>query len=265
MSENNHTGGSPAVRLDVKLTGETADAIPVVLIGSLGSDRSMWEEQTGPLSEKWPLVAVDLRGHGASPVPDGPYSMPELAADVLNTLDDLRVRRAHIVGLSLGGAIAQQIALDAPERVTSLTLLSTAAKFGEEKTWRDKASTVRSEGTEALAHTVAHNWFTPTFGEAGAFADYEAMVSACPDEGYAACCEALAEFDSRSRLGEISCPTLVVSAADDPSTPPDVVRVLADGIPGARLESISPAAHLVNVEQAAAVNQLLADHFTAAV
>ena len=265
MTENTTNSGRSTVRLDVKLTGETADAIPVVLIGSLGSDRSMWEEQIGPLSEKWPLIAVDLRGHGASPVPDGPYSMPALAADVLATLDNLRVRRAHIVGLSLGGAIAQQIALDAPERVTSLTLVSTAAKFGEEQTWRDKAATVRSEGTKALADTVARNWFTPTFGEAGAFAEYEAMVSACPDEGYAACCEALAAFDSRPRLGEISAPTLVISAADDPSTPPDVVRVLADGIPGARLESVSPAAHLVNVEQAAVVNQLLADHFTAAV
>ena len=88
MTENTTNSGRSAVRLDVKLTGETADAIPVVLIGSLGSDRSMWEEQIGPLSEKWPLIAVDLRGHGASPVPDGPYSMSALAADVLATLDD---------------------------------------------------------------------------------------------------------------------------------------------------------------------------------
>lgn len=131
-----------------------ADPPTIVLISSLGSDRSMWTHQTSALSEEFRVVADDLRGHGDSDVPSGPYSIAELAADVLRVLDDHDVPRAHVVGLSIGGAIAQWIGIHHSDRVDSLTFLCTAPKFGDPARWRDRAATVRTEGVSAVADAI---------------------------------------------------------------------------------------------------------------
>ena len=245
--------------------GPDTDSETVVLIGSLGSDRSMWNPQIGPLSSFAHVLAVDLRGHGASPVPPGPYSVDDLAEDVLALLDSLNVQRAHIVGLSLGGAVSQWIAIHRPERVRTLTLLCTSAKFGEPAQWLDRAATVRAAGTASLAGAVLDRWFTPEL--AGRDTDlvdrHRQMIVDTSDEGYAACCEALSNWDSRADLGRISAPTLVIAGRQDPSTTPDDLRVIADGVAGSTFVILDPAAHLANVEQAGRVTAAIAAHVAA--
>lgn len=245
--------------------GPRADAETVVLIGSLGSDRSMWNPQIGPLSASAHVVAVDLRGHGASPVPSGPYSVAELAEDVLALIDSLNLRRVHIVGLSLGGAVSQWIAIHRPERVITLTLLCTSARFGEPAQWLDRAATVRSAGTASLADAVLQRWFTPELAarDVDLVDRHRRMIAGTSDEGYAACCEALSDWDSRSDLNRITAPTLVIAGRQDPSTTPEDLKIIADGVIGSTFRVLDPAAHLANVEQAGPVTAAIAAHIGA--
>ncbi|WP_448852176.1 alpha/beta fold hydrolase [Corynebacterium sp. 335C] len=241
----------------------------VVLLGSLGATRGMWAPQIRVLGDHFRIIAADLRGHGESPAPEGPYTMEELAGDVVELLDDLRVDAAHVAGLSLGGAVAQTLALTHPDRVRSLTLLSTAPKFGEEQAWLDKAELVAKEGTGALAETVVGNWFTDAcFARTPELpATYADGIRATDDAGYAGCCRAIAGFDSREALAgveeRIRLATLVVAGEQDTSTAVDVVRGIHERMDGSRMTTISPAKHLVTVEQADLANAVLAAHWSA--
>ncbi len=238
------------------------DAPPLVLLCSLGSTVDMWAPQRRELADEFRVITVDTRGHGGSPVPDGPYRVEDLARDVLETLDDLGVTRASFAGVSLGGAIAQWIGLHAPERMSTLALLCTAARFPHGDTFRQRAQTARTEGVASLADAVVARWFTESFADAepDTVRRMRDLIASTPAEGYAGCCEAVAAWDVVDELGSISTPTLVVSGVDDPATPPECQQVLADGIPGARLESITDAAHLASFQRPEVVTPLLREH-----
>ncbi|MFD5867916.1 3-oxoadipate enol-lactonase [Corynebacterium sp. NPDC060344] len=244
-------------------SGARGEAPTAILLGSLGASRDMWDPQVEALAGAARIVTVDLRGHGESPAPTGEYAMGDLADDVLALMDSLGIDRAHLVGLSLGGAVAQTIALEHPERLHTLTLISTAPKFGETETWLDKADTVRAEGTGALADTVVGNWFTDECFDANPALPrrFAEGIRTTSDDGYAGCCHAIAGFDSRERLADIAVPTHVIAGEEDTSTPLDVVTSLYDAIPHADLTTISPAKHLVNIEKAEQVNRVLAQHW----
>jgi 3-oxoadipate enol-lactonase/4-carboxymuconolactone decarboxylase len=243
-----------------------ADAPPVVLAGSLGSTLAMWEPQARALSEVFRVIRVDLRGHGASPVPEGPYSMADLGGDVLRLLDRLGIGRAHFAGLSIGGMIGQWLAVHAPERVDRLALLATSPYMGPARNWRDRAALALREGTGALADTVVERWFTADFAKehAAEVSVLRDQIAATAPEGYAGCCGAIEHWDVREDLARIQAPTLVVSGADDPSTPPrEHGALIAERVPGARLAVLDDAAHLLSWQQSAKVNTLLTAHFTA--
>lgn len=237
-----------------------AGAPPLVLVGSLGTEKAMWRPQA-ELADAFRLIALDQRGHGESPVPDGPYTVAELGQDVLDTLDDLGVDRFAFCGLSIGGMIGQWLGAEAGDRVTALALLATAVVAPDPAVFRERAHVVREAGGAGdLVEGLLPRWLTeghraahPQDGEwlAG-------MVRACPAEGYAACAEAIAAMDLREELGAIRAPTLVVGGAQDGSLPADVcARPLADAIPTARYELLDPAGHLLSVERAATLNPLL--------
>jgi 3-oxoadipate enol-lactonase len=239
------------------------EGAPWVFLGSsLGTTRDMWSAQVGPLARSHRVVRFDTRGHGDSPVPDGPYSMAELAADVLALADRLGAQRFAYVGVSLGGGIGQQLAHDAPERLGALVLCCTAARFGDAETWTERAERVRREGTAWLVEANAPRWFTPALD--GAPAEHARRVldglAVTPDEGYAACCEAVAGFDARPWLAAITAPTRVVAAAEDPATPVELTDELASTIPGADLVTIDAASHLGCVERPEAFTAAILDH-----
>ena len=241
------------------------DRGPVVMLGaSLGTDLSLWDALAADLARDHRVVRFDTRGHGLSPVPVGRYTLEDLAADVVALADRLEVDRFGYVGISLGGAIGQTLALAHPDRLTSLVLCCTAPVFGDAATWTGRADLVRREGVASLVAPTCERWFTEAF-RASHPADVErvmGMFRATPAEGYAGCCDALASYDVTSRLGEITVPTRVVAGGEDPGTPPEVGRAMAAAIPGADLVVIDGAAHIANVARPDELNAAVREHLT---
>src|SRR5688572_8691040 len=228
-----------AVAVSYTVAG-AADAPVVVLSNSLGATRAMWDPQVPALAERFRVVTYDTRGHGESPAPAGPYTLDDLVDDLVALLDQLGAGRAHVA------------------------LLCTSAK-ADPQGFLDRAAAARSGGTAPLAPVVVSRWLTPAFA-----ADHpdlverlEAMIAGADDEGYAACCEVVAGLDLREDLGRITAPTLVVSGADDPALPPEHQRRIAEGIGGAELLTVGPAAHLANLERTLEVTGALLAHLDA--
>jgi 3-oxoadipate enol-lactonase len=240
------------------------DAPVVLLSNSLGSTLAMWDPQVAALAERFRVVRYDTRGHGRSPVPPGPYSLDELVDDVVALLDRLEVQRAHVVGLSLGGMTAMRLAAREPARVDRLVVLCTGARLEPVSGWTDRAATVRTHGTEAVAAPVVERWFTPAFLEAHPAdrARYEAMVAATPAEGYAGCCEVIAAMDLRPDLASIAAPTLAIAGADDPATPPPHLEEIAGAVQDGRLLVVPDAAHLANAQQPGTITPAIIEHLT---
>jgi 3-oxoadipate enol-lactonase len=234
---------------------------PTVLMGSsLGTALQMWDGQL-PLAQRLRLVRYDHRGHGGSPAPPGPYEIADLASDVL----ELGLGRTHYVGLSIGAMIGMWLAANAPERIDRLILICTSAQLGPPSMWQERAAKVLEAGsTEPVADPVVERWLTPAFaaGHPDARAKLRAMLTSADPAGYAACCGAIERMDLRADLGRITAPTLVISGADDLATPVEHQRLIAEAIPGARHEILSPAAHVAAVEQADAVNRLIEEHLS---
>lgn len=241
-----------------------SDAPPLVLLGSLGSTLDMWRPQLPALDSSFRVIRADHRGHGKSPVPAGPYTMADLAGDVLALLDKLELERVSYLGLSLGGMVAMYLASEAPDRIDRLVLCATTAHFPDPTPWQDRIAAVSEGGTEALAPATVTRWFTPAYAQANpdVVAWAESMIRATPDAGYMACCQAIRDWDHVQRLGEISAPTLVIAGSADPSTPMDPhATTLAERIPDARL-TVLEAAHLLTVERADEANALITEHLT---
>lgn len=240
------------------------DAPVLVLGSSLGTTGAMWEPQIPAWEGHLRLVRYDHRGHGGSPVPPGPYALEQLAGDVLALLDDLGLERASVGGTSLGGMVAMWLAAHAPERVERLVVCCSSAHMPPASAWHERAQAVRAaDSVEPVADAVLERWTTPGFRaeHPEVVKGLLAMLVETPAEGYAGCCEAIAGMDLRAALPAISAPTLVIVGEQDPATPPPHGRAIADAVPGARLESLSPAAHLAGVEQPDAVAALVLDHF----
>jgi 3-oxoadipate enol-lactonase len=229
---------------------------PVVVLGpSLGTDLGLFDAQAHGLADRYRVIRYDLRGHGGSPVVPGPYSVADLADDVVHLLDGLGIDRFAYAGVSLGGAIGLQLAVTVPDRVERLIVMASAARFPDPPSWRARADRVRSEGTDFLVPSRIGAWVTPGFADSHPEETERllGMLRSTSREGYAACCETIEAFDVRDQLPTITAPTLVIAGADDPATAPDTVRLIADGIPGARFVVVPSASHLVSAEQPEAV------------
>lgn len=236
---------------------------PLLLGGSLGSSLSMWGPQVPALAERLRVVRFDHRGHGRSPEPPGPYSIEAMGRDVLTLLDWIGLDRVSYCGLSIGGMVGMWLAANAPERIDRLVLICTSAHLPPAEAWRERAATVRAAGTVApIADRVVGRWLTPAYAarKPTVVGWLRGMLEASPPEGYAAACEAIAAMDLRADLARIQAPTLVLAGAEDEATPPAHGEAIAAAIADARLELLSPMAHLGNVEQATAVTQLILDH-----
>jgi 3-oxoadipate enol-lactonase len=231
----------------------------LVLSNSIGTTLELWDAQVPAFAGRFRVVRYDQLGHGRSDVPAGPYTVERLAHELLGLVDGLGVERFSFCGLSLGGTVGMWLGANAGDRLDRLVLAGTSAYFGPPERWIERASIVRSEGMEPIADATMKRWFTPAFS--GTIGFRERFVTT-PPEGYAACCDALRDWDFRAELAGVSAPTLVLVGEDDPATPPDQARLIADGIPGATVRVIPSAAHLVNVEQPEAFNAAVLAHLT---
>jgi long-chain acyl-CoA synthetase len=239
-----------------------AGAPALVLAPSLGTTRAIWDGLMPELTRTYRVIRYDHRGHGGSPAPAGPYAMADLGADVLALLDRLGIERASYCGVSLGGMVGMWLATHAVSRVDRLALVCTSAFVPPREGWLSRAAMVRAQGTEGLADGIAARWLTPSFAarEPETVAQLARALRQVDREGYASCCEALASWDLRARLGEIAAPTLVIAGSDDPATPPSHAYAIGAGIAGARVVVVDGAAHLALLERPATVGRLLVDH-----
>lgn len=240
-----------------------ADAPPLLLGGSLGTNLTMWEPQIEALSRDFRVIAFDQRGHGRSPAPPGPYSIADLGSDVVALLDTLGLERASYCGLSIGGMAGIWLGAMAPQRIDRLVLMCTSAHAVPRFKGTERAAAVRAAGTPAVvADAVVAGWFTPAWAQQhpDRIAGFKAMLGATDAEGYAACCEAIVAMDLRDALPQITPPTLVIAAADDPALPLDHQRLIAAAVPGSRLEVVADAAHIASAQQPERINELIRDH-----
>jgi len=234
----------------------------IVFVNSLGTDFRIWDEVVPALAASARVIRYDLRGHGLSDAMPAQRGIDDHVDDLLALLDHLGAPRATIIGLSVGGMIAQRLAILAPQRVEALVLCCTAAKIGSPEMWADRIKALQNGGLGTIADAVLERWFTKRFREHKK-ADLEGwrnMLVRTPLEGYVDACAAIRDADFRAEIGAISAPTLCVAGDEDGATPADLVRATAEMIPGALLAIISGAGHLPCIEQAAALAQLIADH-----
>ncbi len=246
------------VRLNYRVDGNDY-APPLLLSNSLGTHLEMWSPQMGVLAEHFRVIRYDTRGHGASSVPPGPYTLDQLGNDVLALLDHLQIARAHFCGLSMGGLTGLWLAIHAPQRLDRLVLANTGAKIGTPDLWNARIDALRDTGAaglpDALSDAVVERWFTRRHRELvpAGVAPIRQMLSETSGAGYAANCGAIRDADLRTQLMLIRVPTLVIAGTHDPSTPPALGRAIAAAIPAAQYVELD-AAHLSNLEQVGAFN-----------
>lgn len=239
------------------------DAPVVVFSNSLGTDLRMWNPQERALAARFRAVRYDTRGHGRSDAPPGPYTLARLGGDLLALLDALRIERAHVCGLSLGGMTALWLAAHHPERVGCAVFANTAARIGSDESWDARIALVRTDGMAAVREMAVPRFLSEAFRARHRMLTNQigAMVEATPPNGYIACCEALREADLHSVIGRITAPSLVIGGALDESTPPAQARELYAAIPGSALVIYPDTAHLSNIEQAEAFTAHAHDFF----
>jgi 3-oxoadipate enol-lactonase len=238
------------------------DGPPLAFINSLGTDFRIWNEVAEILAPDFRILAYDKRGHGLSESGPDKNDMADYARDLAALMDVLGVGRATIVGLSIGGLIAQELCRQSPERVAGLVLCDTAAKIGTDEVWNQRIAQVERGGIEALADAIMERWFTAHFRAARSaeLAGMRAMLTRTPQQGYLAACGALKRADLRPYAGRIQAPTLCLVGDEDGSTPPALVKETAALIPGSRFEIIEGAGHLPNVEKPEVVAKWVAEH-----
>jgi 3-oxoadipate enol-lactonase len=237
------------------------DAPTLVLSNSLGTTHRMWDPQIDALSERFRVVRYDTRGHGGSGTPRGPFSLDDAGGDVIDLLNHLGVERTHFAGLSLGGMTGMWLGIAAPLRVDRLILMCTSPKMGPADMWRDRARTVREQGTQAIVDATLERWLTEDYRATHDLRWLREMFIGVDDAGYAGCCSIIEHMDLTTNLGQIRAPTLVIAGAQDPATPPaDHAAKIAEAIVGARLEVLDPGAHLINIERPGEVTALMIEH-----
>jgi 3-oxoadipate enol-lactonase len=225
---------------------------PIVLLHSLGLDRTFWEPLVPRLRELSDVVLVDLPGHGNS-CHTTETSIEEMADELDRFLEEHGIDSVIAVGLSLGGCVAQALALHHPDRVRALALCDTTSWYGPEgpKNWAERSQQAREMGLGSLAGFQLERWFSEEFRAANAELCEELLdVFRANDlPSYEATCGAMGEFNASGNLSKIGVPTTVIVGESDFATPLSHAEVIAAGIPGARLRVIEDALHLTPLEK----------------
>ncbi len=244
------------VRLHYRVDGPE-DGAPVVFSNSLGTDFRLWDPILPLLPDGLRIIRYDKRGHGLSSCPSGPYSMGSLVTDVEKLMDHLKVRESVFVGLSIGGMIAQGLAVKRLDLVRAVVLSNTGAKIGTPAMWAERIGAVKQNGIEALADPVMERWFSAGFRATPELELWRNMLVRQENDGYAGCSAAISGSDFYATTATLRLPALGIAGTEDGSTPPDLVREMMDLIPGSKFHLIRKAGHLPCVEQPEEYAQVL--------
>ena len=221
-----------------------------VFSNSLGTDFRLWDRVADRLAGRLRVVRYDSRGHGLSGCPAGPYSVVDLADDAAALMDALELKDALFVGISIGGLVAQQLALVRPDLIRAAVLSNTGSKIGNRELWNQRISAIRDGGIEAIADPIIERWLSASFRRDNKVETeaWKAMLVRTPAAGYVSSCEALRDVDLTERASGIDLPALAIAGSEDGATPPELVKEAALRIQGARFELIDGVGHLPCVE-----------------
>ena len=250
------------IQINYELSGR--DGAPVVMLShSLACSLVMWNPQLDLLESKFKVLRFDTRGHGDSDAPEGKYTLELLAADAVALMDALEIDAVHFVGLSMGGMIGQNLALDHGDRLKSLALCDTAAVMPDEvqPIWQQRIAAARKKGLQDQVDETLERWFTPEYLSRNSpqVEMIRRQILATPVAGYIGCSEAIRNLDNLKRLSGITLPTLIIVGEEDPGTPVAASEAMQERIDGSKLVVLPAARHLSNIEQAGAFNEALMD------
>lgn len=223
----------------------------IALANSLGTDLRIWDEVVARLGDKFAFVLHDKRGHGLSDVGTTPYSIFDHVDDMAAVLDHLNLKNVIVCGLSVGGLIAQGLYACRPDLVKALVLSDTAHKIGSDEMWNTRINAIQTNGIGSLLEPIMERWFTPPFrtSDNAVYAGCCNMLVRQPVDGYCGTCAAIRDADFTADAARIAVPTLCVVGDQDGSTPPALVRSMADLIPASEFVEIENAGHIPCVEQ----------------
>lgn len=236
------------VQLHYQIDGDP-DGAPLVFANSLGTDLRVWDAVVERLPAGLKVIRYDKRGHGLSSCPPAPYSMGALVRDAERLLDQLKVRDCVFVGLSIGGMIAQGLAVKRLDMVRALVLSNTAAKMGTAEMWQSRLKAVTKDGIEPLADSVMERWFGRDFRATPELQLWRNMLVQQSRDGYAGCCAAIAGTDFYTPTSGLRLPCLGLAGSEDGASPPDLVRETVNLIPGSQFHLFRRAGHIPCVEQ----------------
>lgn len=236
------------IRLHYRLDGAPEGPV-VVFANSLGTDLRLWDKVLPLLPAGLKVLRYDMRGHGLSDAPPGPYAMGTLVRDLERLIEGLEIRAAVLVGLSIGGMVAQGLAVKRPDLLRGVVLSNTASKIGTREMWDERVAVVREQGVAALADAVLDRWFPAAFRSSSEMAAWRNMLERTPVEGYAGCAAAIGGADFYTPTSGLRLPVLGIAGSEDGSTPPDLVRETVELVPGSRFALIRGAGHLPCVDQ----------------
>jgi 3-oxoadipate enol-lactonase len=232
----------------------------LTFIHQLAGDHSVWDQMAGFFRDDFTVLRYDLRGHGGTTVSPDDFTIDDLADDLAELLDRLGAPSTHVVGLSIGGMVAQKLAANHADKVDSLTVVGAPAFVPEDARpgFEERAASVRDHGTASIVDATLERWLTPDFRKAHpeVVELIGETIASTPTEGFARAAQAISRFDVRDKLPAIDKRTLVVAGQHDSGTPSAASKVIADTVKGAQFELLD-AAHLTPVEQSQRFGALL--------
>ena len=230
---------------------------------SLAADLTMWDIQADYFKDRYRILRYDTRGHGQSEAIQGPYTLKMLADDVIGLWDELEIEKSHFVGLSLGGMIAQSLALKYPDRLHSIAVCDSRADSPEmyRANWTQRIPEVEQNGLEPLVETTVERWFTDACRESKPemIDQVRKMIRSTSKQGYIGCAQAILNLDYLTQLKEINLPAIFIVGAQDGGTPPEAALAMHEEVTNSKYVEIDPAAHVSNMENPEVFNQSLDD------
>ena len=229
----------------------------LVLSHSLACTVRMWDPQVEAFQSKFRILNYDMRGHGATSAPQGPYTLDMLADDVLALTKQLNIQKGYYCGLSIGGMIGQTIAIRGGGPFTKMVVADTTHTQPPEalKQWEDRISIAKTKGMAALVDSTMERWFTAPNRSTPAAKKIAALIAATPAAGYIGCGQAIMKLNTTAKLKDIRLPLLAITGEQDGAAPG--TKYIGENVPGAKYVGIPNAAHIANVEQAEAFNRAL--------
>jgi 3-oxoadipate enol-lactonase len=248
------------IEIEYQLDGQ-AGAPVVMLSHSLATTMEMWKPQLPALAKDYRVLNYEMRGHGRTSAPAGPYSFAMLAGDVVGLLDHLEIERVAFVGLSIGGMIGQQLAIHHANRLRCAVLCSTTSAIPVivRPVWDERIAAVEGGGMATQVASTLERWFTAPYRAAHpeVIEWIGGMIRNTPVAGFVGCGRAIQGLDITAELPKIRLPVLVLPGEKDPGTPPPMSEAIHRAIAGSKYAVVPDAAHLANIEQAGAFTKLV--------